>query len=61
MLFPFKDSCLILEFSRRFEAGVQQRQAMGALEDALQRQIFEPDIPFAFPGATPLPRVEPMP
>jgi outer membrane protein TolC len=34
----------------RFDAGVQQRQAIGTLEDALQRQLFEPEVG-AFPPA----------
>jgi len=41
-----------------FEAGVQQRQALAALEDALQHPVFEPDFKFA-PDEFPLPAMEP--
>jgi len=38
----------------RFEAGVLQRQALGALEDAFQRQLFEPDTsPLLAPESRP--------
>lgn len=37
-----------------FEAGVQQRQALAALEDALQHPLFEPDVKFV-PDELPLP------
>ncbi len=43
----------IVELSR-FEAGVQQRQAIGALEDALQRQLFEPEANFPLPENDPV-------
>jgi hypothetical protein len=36
------------------EAGVQQRQALAALEDALQHPLFEPNINFV-PDEIPLP------
>jgi len=38
----------IAELSR-FDAGVQQRQALGALEDALQRELFEPETKVLVP------------
>lgn len=41
-----------------FEAGVQQRQALSALEDALQYPLFEPSVKFV-PGELPLPEMEP--
>ena len=50
----------IVELSR-FEAGVQQRLAIGALEDALQHQLFQPEAKFFVPDANPLLRPEAMP
>lgn len=41
-----------------FEAGVQQRQALAALEDALQHPFFEPNINFV-PDDLPLPATGP--
>lgn len=41
-----------------FEAGFQQRQALAALEDALQHPLFEPDINFV-PDELPLPATGP--
>ena len=38
----------IAELSR-FEAAAQQRQAIGAFEDALQRQLFDPEASFTVP------------
>ena len=49
----------IAELSR-FEADVQERQATGALEDALQRRLFEPEADFPIPGDS-LPQSEPTP
>ena len=49
----------IAELSR-FEAEGQQRQAIGALEDALQRPLFEPEAKFFLPEK-PLARPESMP
>jgi outer membrane protein TolC len=37
----------------RFEARVQQRQAVGALEDALQRELFDPETNLAVPEMNP--------
>ena len=45
----------------RFDAVVQQRQAIGALEDALQRVLFEPQAIFPVPEATASPTAESAP
>ena len=45
----------------RFDAIVQQRQAIGALEDALQRVLFEPQATFSVPEANASPTVESVP
>jgi cobalt-zinc-cadmium efflux system outer membrane protein len=45
----------------RFDSGVQQRQAIGALEDALQRELFEPLATFSVPEVNASPTTESMP
>jgi outer membrane protein, heavy metal efflux system len=45
----------------RIDAVVQQRQAIGALEDALQRELFEPQTNFRVPDLNTAPPVESVP
>jgi cobalt-zinc-cadmium efflux system outer membrane protein len=42
----------------RFDALVQQRQALGAFEDALQHPLYEPALVFSVPQASPRPGSE---
>jgi len=44
----------------RFDAVVLQLQALGALEDALEHPLFEPNAAVAVPPASPRPSAEPL-
>ncbi|MFI4947714.1 MAG: TolC family protein [Alphaproteobacteria bacterium] len=43
----------------RFDASLVQREALGALEDALQHPLFEPSTAFSAPETSPLSALEP--